>query len=62
MAVKSTLRIVEGGLLWGGVPCSSVVFMNLSNMKRTAGGPLGDQSFSAAIYNLHFELVANTQL
>ena len=43
-AVGLVLRLRVGGLVWGGTPCSSWVFMNRGTSKRTASNPLGDCS------------------
>jgi hypothetical protein len=47
IAIRNTLRIVEGGLLYGGVPCNSFIFMNSANTQRTDLNPLGNKSSPA---------------
>ena len=37
------MRLKVGGLLWGGVPCSSWVFLNRHTSKRSREAPLGDE-------------------
>ena len=37
------LRIVKHGLLYGGVPCASFIFMSLATHQRSATNPLGRQ-------------------
>jgi hypothetical protein len=49
IAIRNTLRIVEGGLLYGGVPCNSFIFMNSRNTQRTDSNPLGNKMCPAAV-------------
>jgi hypothetical protein len=41
-AVGLVLRLKVGGLLWGGVPCSSWVWVNRATSRRTQNCPLGN--------------------
>ena len=41
-AVLFTLQLIEGAILWGGVPCNSFGFMSSSVHCRTATQPMGD--------------------
>lgn len=45
-AIKGVLRLVPGGLLWLGTPCSLLVFMSLGTSKRDIHGfdIFGDES------------------
>lgn len=44
LAIRQTLRLKPGALLWGGVPCSSWVFMSSSVSGRRKMCPDGDTS------------------
>lgn len=41
-AVKQTLRLKESGLLWGGVPCSLLIWISLGTSLRNIYYPMGD--------------------
>ncbi len=43
--LRMTLRLKAGGLLWGGIPCSSWVWLNSKNTRRTSTRPWGSQSY-----------------
>ncbi len=43
-AVKCLLQVVENGLLWGGCPCSSFVYISRATSKRTREAIMGDES------------------
>ena len=43
LAIEYTLRLVEFGLLFGGLPCCSFVWLNRATSLRSAETPLGDQ-------------------
>jgi hypothetical protein len=49
VAIKDVLRLHEKGLLFGGVVCSSFIWLSSSNTKRSAAKPMGDQSNSAVV-------------
>ena len=41
-AIKQTMRLRESGLLWGGVPCSLLVWLSLGSSLRHIYFPMGD--------------------
>ena len=43
LAIEYTLRLVEFGLLFGGLPCCSFIWLNRSTSMRSAETPLGDE-------------------
>lgn len=47
-SVRLTLQIVEEGLLWSGIPCSSWVFMNVSRTCRCQDNVWGSADSTAA--------------
>ena len=44
VAVQQVLRLKAGGLLHGGPPCSSWIFLNAGTSRRSADQPVGDES------------------
>jgi hypothetical protein len=42
-ALRLTLRLKIGGVLWTGTPCSSWTFLNRGTSQRSAERPLGNQ-------------------
>jgi hypothetical protein len=46
-AIKGVLRLRQRGLLWGGVPCSSFVWINRGTSRRSRANPLGDVSVAS---------------
>ena len=46
-ALRLVLRLVPGGLLWMGVQCSSWVWLNVKNTKRSLMNLWGDDSYPA---------------
>ena len=57
-AVRSTLKLGQGGLLTAGIPCGSYVFINSATSGRRAATPLGNeqrQYVSAANTSLALE-------
>ena len=44
LALRMLLQVVPGGLFWGGVPCSSWIFLNMGTSGRKAGAATGDVS------------------
>ena len=44
-AVQATLSLKESGCLWGGVPCSSFVWLSRGTYKRTPEAPWGQPEF-----------------
>ncbi len=45
ISLRQTLRVVELGLLYGGIPCASYTFMSSSLHRRSVLNPLGDETF-----------------
>ena len=45
VAVAGTLRIVEQGLLMGGLPCSSYIFMSSGTHRRSVDSPWGHEAY-----------------
>ena len=43
--MKYVMRLKLGGLLWEAVVCSSFVFANSSNTKRSVTNPYGDTEY-----------------
>ena len=52
VALRQTLRLVAGGLLWGGVPCSSFVFLSSGTTGRKKDNPMGWDTPSVRMGNL----------
>ena len=40
-SIQGVLKVQEGGLLTGGPPCGSFIFLNMATSKRTKQRPLG---------------------
>jgi hypothetical protein len=58
-AVRCVLSLRVCGLLWLAPVCSSFVFMNSSNCRRTMGNPSGDKTYRPVIEgNLHASVAA----
>ena len=52
------MRLKEGGLLWQAPVCSSFVFANSSNCKRTIDNPYGDEGYEAVVQGNHMAMCA----
>lgn len=52
------MRLREGGLLWQAPVCSSFVFANSSNCKRTIDNPYGDEGYEAVVQGNHMATCA----
>ena len=52
------MRLREGGLLWQAPVCSSFVFANSSNCKRTIDNPYGDEGYEAVVQGNHMAMCA----
>jgi hypothetical protein len=45
IGLRQTLRVVELGLLYGGIPCASYSFMSSQWHRRSVLNPFGDETF-----------------
>lgn len=59
LALQQTLRLVEDGLLHGGPPCCSFIWINRGTSGRSSENPLGDTDQPSVqkgnqIFGLHF--------
>ena len=44
LAVRIALSVIPGGVVWFGVPCSTLVWMARGHTKRSRANPLGDRT------------------
>ena len=51
-ALLSLLRVVERGLVWGGVPCSSFCWISTGSHGRSSEEPLGRDTAWVRLHNL----------
>ncbi len=52
LAVRSVLRLRTGGTLWGGVPCSSFVWISRGSSGRSKDMPEGNGSLCSILGNV----------